>query len=50
MGRGAQGVRGIRLEPGDAVVGMVVARPDSQILTVCENGSSHWHTLLEPER
>ncbi|MBI2070595.1 MAG: DNA gyrase subunit A [Elusimicrobia bacterium] len=40
MGRVAYGVRGIRLEKGDEVVGMEVANKDEQrtILTVCENG------------
>ncbi len=38
MGRTAKGVRGIRLGKDDAIVGMVVADPDGQLLTVCENG------------
>ncbi len=40
MGRGATGVRGIRLNESkdDAVVGMVVADPDGFLLTLCENG------------
>jgi DNA gyrase subunit A len=38
MGRFVGGVRGIRLREGDEVVGMAVLRPDSSILTVCENG------------
>jgi DNA gyrase subunit A len=38
MGRTARGVRGIKLGPEDEVVGMLVADPDGQLLTVCENG------------
>jgi DNA gyrase subunit A len=41
MGRQARGVRGIKLEEGDAVVGMAVIDPtkeDSSVATVCENG------------
>ncbi|MDO4551610.1 MAG: DNA gyrase subunit A [Planctomycetia bacterium] len=38
MGRAATGVRGIRLRPGDKVVGMAVAEPDAMLLTVCEHG------------
>jgi len=38
MGRSASGVRGIKLRSGDSVVGMVVANPDAQLLTVCANG------------
>jgi len=39
MGRTAQGVRGVRLAEGDYVVGMVVVkRPESTLLVVCENG------------
>ena len=43
MGRGAKGVRGIRLEKGDQVVSMVVFAPDisktgSTLLTVSESG------------
>jgi DNA gyrase subunit A len=38
MGRATMGVRGINLSGDDAVVGMVVADPDGQLLTVCENG------------
>jgi len=37
-GRNAQGVRGIKLRPGDHVVGMVVADPEATLLTVCLNG------------
>ena len=38
MGRNTRGVKGINLQEGDAVVGMVVADPDGFLLTVCENG------------
>lgn len=37
-GRDAQGVRGIKLRPGDWCVGMVVADPQATLLTVCQNG------------
>jgi DNA gyrase subunit A len=38
MGRNTRGVRGIDLQDGDEVVGMVVADPAGYLLTVCENG------------
>lgn len=38
MGRATQGVRGIKLAPGDVVIGMVIADPAKSLLTVCENG------------
>ena len=40
MGRGAMGVRGIRLDKDDQVIGMEVAEPKTKktLLTVCENG------------
>jgi DNA gyrase subunit A len=38
MGRTAAGVRGIRLKGGDSVVDMAIVRPESSLLTVCENG------------
>ncbi|OGC90483.1 MAG: DNA gyrase subunit A [candidate division Zixibacteria bacterium RBG_16_53_22] len=38
MGRAAYGVRGIDLKAGDYVVGMVVIRRESSLLTVSENG------------
>lgn len=38
MGRAARGVRGIRLRPGDKVVGMDLAREDRNLLVVSENG------------
>ena len=37
-GRFTGGVIGIRLAKGDRVIGMEVLRPNSTILTVCENG------------
>lgn len=38
MGRATRGVRGIRLRPGDEVVGTDVALPESQMMVVSENG------------
>ncbi|MCX5783877.1 MAG: DNA gyrase subunit A, partial [Elusimicrobia bacterium] len=40
MGRQAMGVRGIRLEKDDIVIGMEAAKPEDSptVLTVCENG------------
>ena len=41
MGRTARGVRGIKLEDGDAVVGMAVIDPNyegASVVTVCEHG------------
>ncbi|MDR1736254.1 MAG: DNA gyrase subunit A [Oscillospiraceae bacterium] len=38
MGRGAVGVRGIRLAPGDYVIGAARLRPGGSVLTVTENG------------
>jgi DNA gyrase subunit A len=38
MGRNTKGVKGINLTGEDELVGMVVADPDGQLLTVCENG------------
>ncbi|HSX48179.1 MAG TPA: DNA gyrase subunit A [Candidatus Nanoarchaeia archaeon] len=38
MGRATRGVRGIRLRPGDTVVGMDIVVPDSQLLVITENG------------
>ena len=38
MGRATFGVKGIDLVDGDYVVGMVVAHPEMDLLTVCENG------------
>jgi DNA gyrase subunit A len=38
MGRVARGVKGIKLAEGDQIVGMLVADPDGQLLTVTENG------------
>ena len=38
MGRATRGVRGIRLRPGDVVVGMDVVTPGGQLIVVMENG------------
>jgi len=38
IGRGTRGVRGMRLKSGDAVIGMGLAKDESQILTITENG------------
>ncbi|QDT38048.1 DNA gyrase subunit A [Stratiformator vulcanicus] len=38
MGRNTRGVRGIGLVKGDAVVGLVRADTESELLTVCEHG------------
>ncbi|MFC1601390.1 DNA gyrase subunit A [Candidatus Sumerlaeota bacterium] len=38
MGRHVQGVKGVNLAAGDEVVGMEVCRPNTTILTICENG------------
>ncbi|MCX7919073.1 MAG: DNA gyrase subunit A [bacterium] len=38
MGRTAQGVRGIRLEKDDIVIGMEIVQEGGTLLTVCENG------------
>jgi DNA gyrase subunit A len=37
-GRGAGGMRGVRLDPGDEVVGMELARPGADLLVVGEHG------------
>ncbi|GAB4138119.1 MAG: DNA gyrase subunit A [Planctomycetaceae bacterium] len=38
MGRATRGVKGITLAKDDSVIGMVIADPESCLLTVCENG------------
>ena len=38
MGRNTSGVKGIALSRDDELVGMVVADPESTLLTACENG------------
>ena len=38
MGRGARGVRGMTLAPGDSLVSMVAIEPGYSLLTICENG------------
>ncbi|MGD0899197.1 MAG: DNA gyrase subunit A, partial [Thermoguttaceae bacterium] len=47
MGRGASGVKGIRLVGDDRVVGMVVADPEATLLTACANGYGK-RTLFGP--
>ncbi len=38
MGRNTSGVKGIKIQTGDSLAGMVVADPNADLLTVCENG------------
>ena len=38
MGRTARGVRGMTLKGDDVVVDMAAAKPESSVLTICENG------------
>jgi DNA gyrase subunit A len=38
MGRDTSGVKGINLQSGDELVGMVVADPEATLLTACEKG------------
>ena len=38
MGRNSSGVKGVSLGSADQLIGMVVAREDSTLLTVCANG------------
>jgi DNA gyrase subunit A len=47
MGRNAAGVKGIELEEGDAVVGMIRVDDDADLLTVCENGHGKRTPLKE---
>jgi DNA gyrase subunit A len=49
MGRGAKGVRGIRLDKSDQVMGMEVSPANSKktLLTVCENGYGKRTALSE---
>jgi DNA gyrase subunit A len=49
MGRNARGVRGIKLRPGDSLVGLCLARPETALLTLCENGYGK-RTRLEEYR
>ncbi|MFI4877153.1 MAG: DNA gyrase C-terminal beta-propeller domain-containing protein, partial [Blastopirellula sp. JB062] len=37
-GRNSSGVKGLKLDVDDELVGMVVADPEAQLLTVCEHG------------
>jgi DNA gyrase subunit A len=43
--RGTQGVRGIRLNPGDRVVAMEVVYPDAYVLTVTGNGFGKFSSI-----
>jgi DNA gyrase subunit A len=47
MGRGAAGVKGIELREGDTVVGLVRCDPESDLLTVTENGYGKRTALAE---
>ncbi|MGI6036641.1 MAG: DNA gyrase subunit A [Limnochordia bacterium] len=47
MGRTARGVKGITLEPGDHVVGMVVVDPEADLLVVSSNGLGKRTPLAE---
>ncbi len=47
MGRLTQGVRGIQLRKGDAVIGMVVVRRDATLCTVTEEGYAKRTRLAE---
>ena len=38
MGRSARGVRGVKLQPGQKVISLVVIAPEGDILTATENG------------
>lgn len=47
MGRATTGVKGIELEDGDAVIGMVVVRRDATLLVVSEKGYGKRSELAE---
>ncbi len=47
MGRATGGVKGIDLNKGDAVIGMVVVRRDAKILVISENGFGKQSELAE---
>jgi DNA gyrase subunit A len=48
MGRGASGVRGIKLNEGDEAIGMVcVSREDTQLMVVSENGYGKRSNIAE---
>ena len=49
LGRASRGVKGIKLRNGDEVVDMVIAKDDTSLLTVCENGFGK-RTALEDYR
>src|SRR5207247_938717 len=38
MGRDASGVQGMRLRPGDEVIAVAIAAPDTDLVVVTENG------------
>ncbi len=50
MGRAATGVKGIELEKGDEVVGMVIVRAGASLLAVCGNGYGKRTALDEYRR
>ena len=50
MGRVARGVRGIRLRPGDRVVGMAILEDDGDLLSVSANGYGKRTDLAEYRR
>src|SRR5690606_5957478 len=47
MGRTAAGVKGIELEEGDHVVGLIRVDDDADLLTVCDNGYGKRTALTE---
>ncbi|MFQ6092085.1 MAG: DNA gyrase subunit A [bacterium] len=47
MGRAAQGVRGVKLRPGDEVVGMVVVQREGTLLVVTENGYGKRTSMID---
>jgi DNA gyrase subunit A len=47
VGRASQGVIGIRLEKGDEVIGMIIARDSETVLTITENGYGKRSSLEE---
>ena len=49
MGRTARGVQGMNLSDDDRIIGMVAARPESQLLTITENGYGK-RTLVDAYR
>ena len=47
MGREAQGVRSIKLDKGDYVVDMAIARNGLEVLTISENGYGKRSDLID---